>query len=58
VPDDILAQQSFLEPHPRATIFFISKGLCRTPFNLKFTKDRYGMSGEIRYSGAASGWSG
>ena len=27
-------------------------------FNLKFTKARYGMSGEIRYSGAASGWPG
>ena len=27
-------------------------------FNLKFTKARYGMSGEIRDSGAASGWPG
>jgi hypothetical protein len=50
--------KGFLEQDPRATIFYISKGLCRVPFNLKFTKDRYGMSGEIRYSDTASGWSG
>jgi hypothetical protein len=27
-------------------------------FNLKFTKPRYGMSGETRDSDAASGWPG
>jgi hypothetical protein len=43
---------------PRSIIFFISKGLDAGWFNLKFTKARYGMSGEIRDSGAASGWPG
>jgi hypothetical protein len=42
----------------RAPNLFILKGLDRIPFNLKFTEARYGMSGEIRYSGTASGWSG
>ena len=41
----------------RSIIFFISKVWARW-FNLKFTKARYGMSGEIRDSGAASGWPG
>jgi len=45
-------------PRPLVSqIFFILKGLRRIQFNLKFTEARYGMSGEIRYSGAASGWS-
>jgi hypothetical protein len=37
---------------------FHFKRFGRGRFNLKFTKDRYGMSGEIRDSGAASGWPG
>jgi len=57
VPDVILANRDFLVDCVRQ-IFFILKGLGRIPFNLKFTEDRYGMSGEIRYSGTASGWSG
>jgi|HubBroStandDraft_6_1064221.scaffolds.fasta_scaffold22450_6 hypothetical protein len=56
-PDVILGIRDLLSPIG-GQIFFILKGLRRIPFNLKFTEARYGMSGEIRYSGTASGWSG
>jgi len=51
-------RQGFAFRRLRAPNLFILKGLGRIPFNLKFTEDRYGMSGEIRYSDTASGWSG
>jgi hypothetical protein len=57
VPDVILANRD-ISRQLRAPNLFILKGLGRIPFNLKFTEDLYGMSGEIRYSGTASGWSG
>jgi hypothetical protein len=56
-PDVILGIRDLFSPM-RGQIFFILKGLRPIPFNLKFTEARYGMSGEIRYSGTASGWSG
>ena len=58
VPDVILAIRDFPSSTACAKSFSFQKVWAVIPFNLKFTKARYGMSGEIRYSGAASGWSG
>jgi hypothetical protein len=56
-PDVILGIRDLLSPMLEPNLFHF-KRFAPYPFNLKFTEARYGMSGEIRYSGTASGWSG
>jgi hypothetical protein len=56
VPDVILGDRNILFNQTRAPDLFHFKSFGLRWFNLKFTKARYGMSGEIRDPGAASGW--